>query len=756
MYRTIRLIVASLPLIAGAVLSATPSEAVSASTTPVDRVIVSASHRADPLFSVDQNRQEIVDRLMGQWQGAISIDQRDSFREKLATLRADRLLAVSLVGTFDGVLKVLIGQESADQALAATSERNSDDHRKLLGDANRDLVYTPLAPCRLFDTRVGQPSALGQLGGAFVANTGRNIVPAGACAIPVSGVNSLFVSFTTLNNTPESGGYISMLAPAAPVTTTVDIFNVNSQWSASNTIVATGTAGQFVVYVATANAHVVVDVLGYFAPPPAPIGDISEVNTGAPGATGLTGGALSGVVTLSLAPGFRLPQACSNNQFARYNATTSLWECVTPAVVTTVATGNGLTGGPITSAGTIAADTSYLQRRVSTTCAAGSSIRAIAADGAVTCEAAPNLANVWTQGGNAFGAPGVIGTTDAQPLTVQSAGSAVNVLIPGGNGLRIVPGVGFRTDAPNVANGSAANSLSATRQGMTISGGGYAATNCWNVSFATATRNCRNSVSGDFATIGGGYGNEASSSGTVSGGRENDAGGLGAAIGGGQGNRASFTNTTVAGGFQNWATGGDSAISGGHDNFASGQGAAVPGGSFNQATGSYSAAMGRNAIARNWGQVAHAGNGFGSSPNYTPGTSQYSRMVLSLSSTNGSIGELLADGYVFSVTSERRLRFFANQSAFIDATVLAKQTGASEAKAWSIKCIVMVDAAGAATLSPSPCVPTVVQQSSAATWNLYVDTLTVGTDGVVRIRQTGVTGVPIRWVATVHLTELME
>ena len=46
-----------------------------------------------------------------------------------------------------------------------------------------------------------------------------------------------------------------------------------------------------------------------------------------------------------------------------------------------------LTPNPITTTGSIAADTTYLQRRVSSSCAVGSSIRAIAADGTVTCQA---------------------------------------------------------------------------------------------------------------------------------------------------------------------------------------------------------------------------------------------------------------------------------------------------------------------------------------------------------------------------------
>jgi len=145
----------------------------------------------------------------------------------------------------------------------------------------------------------------------------------------------------------------------------------------------------------------------------------------------------------------------------------------TGGTVTSITAGTCLTGGAITASGTIAADTAYLQRRVATACAVGSSIRAIAADDTVTCQtdttggtgtvtavatgpgllggpiftsgvitldvtqrlptvacAANQIAkwsgtawlcatdatatNAWVQGGNAFGAPG--GSHDDHPI----------------------------------------------------------------------------------------------------------------------------------------------------------------------------------------------------------------------------------------------------------------------------------------------------------------------------------------------------
>lgn len=56
--------------------------------------------------------------------------------------------------------------------------------------------------------------------------------------------------------------------------------------------------------------------------------------------------------------------------------------------VTSVGSGTGLTGGPITTSGTLSADTNYLQRRVSSTSCSGAnlSIKTINADGTVSCE----------------------------------------------------------------------------------------------------------------------------------------------------------------------------------------------------------------------------------------------------------------------------------------------------------------------------------------------------------------------------------
>ena len=135
---------------------------------------------------------------------------------------------------------------------------------KALGDAHADVVFTPVTPCRLVDTR-GFDAPF--QGGLFQPGERRAYAPNGRCGLPGAGVVTIAASVTTLNLTPASGGFLALLSPGAPVRTTVDIFNFGTSWSGSSTLVPTGPAGQFDTLVELATAHVVIDVVGYFAPP---------------------------------------------------------------------------------------------------------------------------------------------------------------------------------------------------------------------------------------------------------------------------------------------------------------------------------------------------------------------------------------------------------------------------------------------------------------------------------------------------------
>jgi trimeric autotransporter adhesin len=430
----------------------------------------------------------------------------------------------------------------------------------------------------------------------------------------------------------------------------------------SNLLVANGTAQSGTINV---NAAACLDQVAG--------GTVTNVATGA----GLTGGPISTTGTIGLAATNLLPTtACAANQVPQWNG--SAWACASAGgtgTVTNVGTGTGLTGGPITTSGTIAADTTYLQRRVSATCAAGSSIRTINADGTVACEAddgtvtnvatGPGLtggpitttgtiavntaviqarvtgscpvgnyirtiaadgtvtcqadgtgpANAFAQGGNAFGATATLGTTDNNLL---------QIVVNGAHVLRFEP----NATSPNLIGGHIGNrAQTSSTYGATIAGGGKAGSDCWDPVANAWTQTCANDAS-DMASIGGGEGNVASANhATVGGGESNNAGAsygvisggyaniasgqyatvgggyihrataFGATVAGGYKHTASASNATVGGGSNNTASGSAATVGGGSNNTASGVRATVPGGSTNTAQGDFSFAAGQGANA---------------------------------------------------------------------------------------------------------------------------------------------------------------
>jgi hypothetical protein len=277
----------------------------------------------DPLAAIDLNRNAIIADIVSGFGAQAGDDAAGSatLKARLEKLRADKLLAASLASSRES-LDAIITEADAPRS-AAFSHVNA----KALGDPARDLVYTPLTPCRLIDTRGnGAPFQ----GGAFAAGERRAYVPAGACAIPATGVATMLVSFTTQNLTPVSGGVLAILPPAAPFTATVDVFNLGSTWSASNTAVATGGAGQFDVFVLIANAHVIVDVLGYFAPPP----------NGSVGTAQIADGSVTAAKMAA--------NGCTNGQILKFNG--AAWACAADAAGSGTVTGV-TASAPIASSG---------------------------------------------------------------------------------------------------------------------------------------------------------------------------------------------------------------------------------------------------------------------------------------------------------------------------------------------------------------------------------------------------------------------
>ena len=138
-----------------------------------------------------------------------------------------------------------------------------------------------------------------------------------------------------------------------------------------------------------------------------------------------------------------------------------------------------------------------------------------------------------------------------------------------------------------------ANSILGGVIGATIAGGGGFSTDFG--------KPVPNTITGNWGTVGGGFGNTAGLFATVSGGQGNTASGGVAMIGGGEANMASGPTATVGGGTLNTASAEGATVAGGGGNTASGIHAVVPGGFENTAAGNDSFAAGHYATANSDG-----------------------------------------------------------------------------------------------------------------------------------------------------------
>ncbi len=212
-------------------------------------------------------------------------------------------------------------------------------------------------------------------------------------------------------------------------------------------------------------------------------------------------------------------------------------------------------------------------------------INATTADAAFSADIA-SAGPFWYLSGNS-GPGNFLGTRDANALELRTNNKRVGLFSDATD----LP----NQHAPNILMGSEDNIITSSL-GATISGGGGDATNS---NCGDGTQLCVNTVSADYGTVSGGFGNFASSRlATVGGGVNNIASGNSAVVSGGSNNIASNVSATIAGGFGNNANGQSGFVGGGSGNTASGFAATVPGGSSNLAGGDYSFAAGSGARIR--------------------------------------------------------------------------------------------------------------------------------------------------------------
>jgi hypothetical protein len=470
-----------------------------------------------------------------------------------------------------------------------------------LGDPAADLVYSPVPPCRILDTRGA--------GGPILAGTQRSFVVAGATGFEAQGGTSGGCAIsegaaTVLVNLVAVGPAGPGNLRAWPAGQPVPLASVINYAALPGLNIANGLAlplcaapdpcpFDLTVQADASATDLVADVLGFFQPVAA--GGISTALIADAAVTGpkLAPGSVDssrildgsiGAADVNLAEiQKRVTGACDPGSAIRIVNSDGSVSCQADTssggTVTSVAAGDGLLAfpSPITTSGALSV------------LFGGSGFAPVAAradhdhDGAY-----------WKLGGNAGTIAGFhfVGTTDAVALEMKVNAQRALRLEPGGTD----PQFGV---SPNVIGGHSANSVTAGVVGAVVGGGGSAVAACGS----GLTDPCLNRVTDSFGTVGGGANNQASRFATLGGGIDNAASGGVATVGGGIQNTASGGEATVGGGSVNTASGAAAAVGGGNTNTASSDFATVGGGKSNTASGIY-ATVGGGTLNTASGRIA--------------------------------------------------------------------------------------------------------------------------------------------------------
>ena len=296
------------------VVAGTIVVAFAAAVPVIDAGAYEVSVAPSPLLAVDQNRATVVDRIVAEWGSAFADANAglsaEQLRQVLLGMRSDYLLAASIAGSLEGLRNVV-----TSSLIGASPGKNAVP--KSLGDTADDLVYTPVTPCRILDTRGGG-------GGTLTAGAQRNWLasnPAGTfagqggaatnCGIPVK--PAAVLANVVVFNTAAGPAFFTTwpFNQARPNASTLN-WNTAGQQVANAVVVPLCTGGgctfDFSAFT-SAQTDVAIDVLGYFA---APVATALQCTQVASGATSIVVSADTLVALPSCAAGFtRTGSLCS-------------------------------------------------------------------------------------------------------------------------------------------------------------------------------------------------------------------------------------------------------------------------------------------------------------------------------------------------------------------------------------------------------------------------------------------------------------
>lgn len=207
------------------------------------------------------------------------------------------------------------------------------------------------------------------------------------------------------------------------------------------------------------------------------------------------------------------------------------------------------------------------------------------------------------------------------------------------------------------------------------------------------------------------------------------------------------------------ATGAQS-ISMGQFTKASASGAAAFGSAFATASGSQSLAIGRNVLAQQQGSTALgqqsvsaiAGKfAYSSTMFATTGDSQHGMCVLRQSTTDATPKVMLTDNPAVSASTTNQVILPNNSAYAFHGTIVARESAASgtDCAAWKVEGLIRREGSAGTTVLVNSAT-TVLDNTPSWGMALSADT----TNGGLKIEVTGAAATNIRWVGTIHTSEV--
>jgi len=209
-----------------------------------------------------QNRAGVEQAIVQKWAAAME-DGGAELTATLAGISLENLLLAEAAETIEALDAATFGKAAVDPLL--------------IGDPDTDLVFFPVTPCRIVDTRNTSILVAG-VARHFDSNLGSYTAQGGSatnCGIPVlTDTAALAVTFTVLGSTAVGNLRAWPYALAVPNASVINYGNTaaTSSMALANTTIlplrqTTSYDQEFSVRADGANVHLIMDVVGYFWSP---------------------------------------------------------------------------------------------------------------------------------------------------------------------------------------------------------------------------------------------------------------------------------------------------------------------------------------------------------------------------------------------------------------------------------------------------------------------------------------------------------